>query len=212
MINTEFEALAVAIKAAYPNFNMLDKPAMKVWFTMLQDIDFKVAENAVMEHISTSKYPPSIADIRRLCMIRCNPPIMSYSEAWNTVLLAISRYGFEHYAEACALMDDLTLEVVKDLGWYNICYSTNADVLRAAFKAAYEDKAKERESKQMLPAFVLDQRTALQAKHIPIAVKKEVPVIETKTVETLLPTETAEMIKKIRDEVRNRGKQDNAEV
>jgi hypothetical protein len=191
---------------------MLDKPAMKVWFTMLQDIDFKIAENAVMEHISTCKYPPSIADIRRLCMARCNPPILSYLEAWNTVLLAISTYGFEHYKEACTLMDDLTLEVVKGLGWYNVCYSTNADVLRATFKTAYEDKARERESKQMLPAFVLSNRTALQAKHTPIAVKREVPVIETKQVESLPPTETVEMIEKVRNEVRSHGKQDNAGV
>lgn len=202
MTDKEFETLALAIKAAYPNFNLLDKPAMKIWFTMLADLDYKVAENAVLEHISTSKYPPSIADIRGLCMLRYNPRILTFSEAWSTVILAIQKYGYENHKKAYDMLDDLTLQVVKELGWYNICNSTNADVIRSAFKSAYESKARDMARQQMMPAFVAKQKAILQNKYKPVAVLQDKPLpVEEKNTEVTVPDKVQERIRQIRKEV-----------
>lgn len=54
-----FNFLFTAIKATYPNFNILSTDeAADLWFMMLKDIYYNVAENAILEHISSSQYPP----------------------------------------------------------------------------------------------------------------------------------------------------------
>ncbi len=81
MTDQEFETVALAIKAAYPNSNVLpDKYAMKVWYRMLGDLESAVVENAVWEHIGTSPFPPSIAEIREKCTARLSPMVDGVSE------------------------------------------------------------------------------------------------------------------------------------
>lgn len=82
MNKQEFAVIAVGIKSAYPASKILeDDASMNFWYRMLKDLNGKVVENAVMEHISTSVYPPNIAEIRKLCMERCKPPVLSFDEA-----------------------------------------------------------------------------------------------------------------------------------
>lgn len=114
MNKQEFAVIAVGIKSAYPASKILeDDASMNFWYRMLKDLNGKVVENAVMEHISTSVYPPNIAEIRKLCMERCKPPVLGFDEAWGVVQRAMSEYGWYHPQEAFALMDDLTVSVVK---------------------------------------------------------------------------------------------------
>lgn len=90
MTKKEFAVIAVAIKAAYPASKvMADEPSMNFWYQMLRDLDYKVAENAVMEYTTTHTFPPSIAEIRRLSLDRYKPAIPSFDEAWGTVQKAI---------------------------------------------------------------------------------------------------------------------------
>ena len=66
MNKQEFAVIAVGIKSAYPASKILeDDASMNFWYRMLKDLNGKVVENAVMEHISTSVYPPNIAEIRK---------------------------------------------------------------------------------------------------------------------------------------------------
>ena len=110
MTKPEFAMIAVAVKSAYPASKiMADDASMEFWYRMLKDLNGKVVENAVMEHISTSVYPPNIAEIRKLCMERCKPPVLGFDEAWGVVQRAMSEYGWYHPQEAFALMDDLTV-------------------------------------------------------------------------------------------------------
>ena len=100
------------------------------------------------------------------------------------------------------MLDKLTLQVVKELGWYNICNSTNADVIRSAFKTAYESKAMEMARQQMMPAFVVKQKAILQNKYKPIEVLKDKPLpVEEKTAEVKVPDKVQERIRQIRKEV-----------
>lgn len=79
MTDQEFETVALALKAAYPNSNVLpDKYAMKVWYRMLGDLESAVVENAVWEHIGTSPFPPSIAEIREKCTARLSPMVTDW--------------------------------------------------------------------------------------------------------------------------------------
>lgn len=179
MTKPEFALIAVGIKSAYPASKILaDDASMEFWYRMLKDLDAKIVENAVMEHISTSVFPPNIAEIRKLCVERMRAPVLSFDEAWGAVQKAMGRYGWYHPVEAFAMMDELTVSVVKNLGWSRLCQSENPTADRANFREAYEAKAKQAANDSLLPEFVAGEKKALQQKYVPQIEKKEAPAIE----------------------------------
>lgn len=198
MTDKEFETVVVAIKAAYPRFNALpDKYAIRAWYRMLADMDFEVVENAVLEHISTSAFPPSIAEIRKLCVERYKKVPLSFDGAWNEVLAAIAKYGLNGSREALGTMDPITLDVVKNLGWRNLCLSENQVADRANFREAYEAKVKALQVSRQLPEFVVKDKALLQKKHMPAVEEKTVAKIPEKPPERWeAPDLTEEQIEK----------------
>lgn len=179
MTEDEFEMLASAIKASYPASKILADPqAMNFWYEMLSDIDYMVAQNAYQEYVAVSIYPPTIADIRRLCMERCRPPIPSFDEAWGMVQKAISVYGSQEPQMAFASMDSLTLSIVKNLGWTRLCQDENQVAARANFREAYETKAKVLYEKSLVPEYVKRESELLKDQYIPVIEEKETPCIE----------------------------------
>lgn len=179
MDKQQFATLAIGIKSAYPASKILeDNASMDFWYMMLKDIPYEIAENAVMEHICTNIYPPNIAEIRKLCVERCQRPVLSFDEAWGVVQKAIGTYGWYHPQEAFATMDELTLSVVKNLGWSKLCQSENSTADRANFREAYEAKAKATQNSNQLPEFVAHNKALLQERYVPVIEVKEVPRIE----------------------------------
>ncbi len=179
MDKQQFATLAIGIKSAYPASKILeDNASMDFWYMTLKDIPYEIAENAVMEHICTNIYPPNIAEIRKLCMERCKTPILSFDEAWGVVRKAMSDYGWYHPQEAFATMDELTLAVVKNLGWSRLCQSENPTADRANFREAYEAKAREAVNSNMLPDFISNEKLMLQQQYAPRIEAREPPAIE----------------------------------
>lgn len=179
MDKKQFATLAIGIKSAYPASKILeDNASMDFWYMSLNDIPYEIAENAVMEHICTNIYPPNIAEIRKLCMERCKTPVLSFDEAWGVVQKALRDYGFYNPEKAFATMDELTLSVVKNLGWSRLCQSENPTADRANFREAYQAKADEMRNNNQLPEFVARNKALLQKKYVPAIEEKEVPQIE----------------------------------
>nr|WP_243895925.1 replicative helicase loader/inhibitor [Paenibacillus sp. F411] len=50
------------IKTAYPFFEITE-PGVRLWQAMLQDLDYKTAQERLRQHIRTSRFAPAIADI-----------------------------------------------------------------------------------------------------------------------------------------------------
>ena len=179
MTKKEFSQLSTGLKAAYPRFQLfVTDEEMTFWYMMLQDIDYRVAENAALEHISTNPYPPSIAEIRKLCTDRTQETLLSFDEAWGVVQNAISSYGADKPTEAYSTMDELTLSVVKNLGWTNICHSENTAADRANFRESYLERAKKRQNNMQLPEFVARKKLLIQEQYKPMLEVKEAPQIE----------------------------------
>lgn len=179
MNKQQFATLAIAMKSAYPASKILeDNASMDFWFMMLQDIDYKVAENAIAEHICTNIYPPNIAEIRKLCADRMQKPVLPFDEAWGVVQKALRDYGFYNPEKAFATMDELTLSVVKNLGWSRLCMSENPTADRANFREAYEAKAKKVQNNMQLPEFVAKNKLQIQEHYMPAVEEKTVPRIE----------------------------------
>lgn len=196
MDKQKFATLAIGIKAAYPASKILeDKPSMDFWYMMLKDIPYDVAENAIMEHICTNVFPPNIAEIRKLCIERCKKPVLSFDDAWGVVQKAMRDYGFYNPQKAFETMDELTLSVVKNLGWSNLCRSENPEASRANFRMAYEAKTKEAQNSNQLPEFVAKNKALLKEQYVPAIETKPVPQIEKKEkVEDLRDTLTPEQL------------------
>lgn len=181
MDKQQFATIAIGIKSAYPASKILeDGASMDFWYMMLKDIPYEVAENAVMEHICTSVYPPNIAEIRKLCMERCRQPVLSFDDAWGVVQKAMSMYGSWRTEEAYRTMDALTLSVVKNIGWTRMCQSENPVADRANFREAYEAKAQKLQSSNCLPEFVVQNKALLKERYIPAIEEKGAPEIEQK--------------------------------
>lgn len=179
MDKQQFATLTIGIKSAYPASKILeDNASMDFWYTMLKDIPYEIAENAVMEHICTNIYPPNIAEIRKLCVERCQRPVLSFDEAWGVVQKAMSTYDWRHPQEAFETMDELTLSVVKNLGWSRLCMSENSTADRANFREAYEAKAKKVQNNMQLPEFVAKNKLQIQEHYIPAIEEKVVTQIE----------------------------------
>lgn len=56
-----------------------------VWYRLLQDLDYKDAADALGKHLSTSVYPPTIADIR----MNIQQEELNGEAAWNLVYKAV---------------------------------------------------------------------------------------------------------------------------
>lgn len=182
MTDKEFETIALAIKAAYPNSNVLpDKYAMKTWYRALSDLDYHVAENAVWEHISTSVFPPSIAEIREKCTARLSPMVTEWGEAWEEVLQVIRKYGSYREEEAVTSLSRLTAIAVRRMGFKNLCQSENPVADRAHFQRIYEGMVKEEKRQTQLPEFVRTERSQMIESHTPPAPQIETAINDSRT-------------------------------
>lgn len=184
----EFATISMAIKAAYPNANLMpDKQSKEVWYTMLADLDYKVCMSAVKEIISNNKFAPTIAEIREKCVGYTQLPIADWSEAWETVLRLIRKYGYMEEMQALESMDDITRTCVKRLGYQNICMSENIVADRANFRDIYEAEAKRRREQSKIPLQLQTQKQQMISQLIESTVKQiekskePEPVIEQKT-------------------------------
>lgn len=66
MTKEEFKILCKIMKAVYTQSTFLqDADAFKVWYELLEDLDYTVAQVAILKYILTNKFPPTVADIRK---------------------------------------------------------------------------------------------------------------------------------------------------
>lgn len=152
MTKKEFALLASAIKTYYPREQLLpNTQSMELWFNMLGDIPYKVAEAALQKWVATNKFSPTIADIRELSTSIQHGDLPEWGDAWQNVREAVQRYGWYRQEEAMASLDDLTRECVKRIGFERLCHSEEPALERANFRMVYETMAQRRKIQEQLP-------------------------------------------------------------
>jgi hypothetical protein len=97
MTADETKAVLAVIKVAFPGFSKGIDPddVLNVWHDMFRDDDMKVVAEAVKILIATSKFPPTIAEVREKVMLVTRPQtdaLMTELDAWNIVDKAIDYY------------------------------------------------------------------------------------------------------------------------
>lgn len=141
------------IKAAYPNFyrNTEDvKDAIALWRMMFEDDDNNKVLMAVKMHISTNKFPPTVADIREQ-LVNATEKTITADEAWGQLIKCISRYGQYNVEGAMESMDPKVAQLVKRLGYKELCRSENQMADRAHFVKLWDGQVKHSKQQAMLP-------------------------------------------------------------
>lgn len=140
MTKQEFVALAATIKNFYPRDNLLPtQEALGCWYAALEDLDYATAKAAVIRHVQTSKYAPTVAEIREQAVKTTTAEEeLDWSAAWRKVKKAISACGLYEEQKALETMDKYTRETAKRMDWRSICTSESEEVCRAQFRQMYE--------------------------------------------------------------------------
>ena len=95
MTKEEFMILVKTMKAVHPAmFQSMD--TIEIWYKMLADLNYKDAADALGKHLSTSVYPPTVANIRSGCVVDDG---MNGEEAWSLVYKAICNSGYNSVEE-----------------------------------------------------------------------------------------------------------------
>lgn len=159
----EFATIAMAIKAAYPNSNIMpDDKSRDVWYTMLADLDYGVCMVALKEHISTNKFPPAISELRERCARLTSLKVADWGEAWGQVNRAIRHFGSYRPEEALDSLDPVTRKCVQRIGFVNLCLSENIVADRANFRLIYEQESKRIQEDNQLPMKVREEKLKLE--------------------------------------------------
>jgi hypothetical protein len=148
MNRSEAAKLVALLQAAYPNFTTSEATA-SVYETLLRDLDADVAKAAIERLICTSRFMPTIAEIREMCVTVRHGTVRTGAEAWGDVGIAIRRFGSYR---APKFDDPAVAQAVKCLGWRNLCLGSSNDAAdRARFCEIYDSITKQEREQEALP-------------------------------------------------------------
>lgn len=142
MTQTEIMKLVAMLVATYRNTMRLDDRELvtmsAVYETMLADLDAEAATCAVKRLIASSKWMPTIAEIRSAVLEITEGPVRAAGDAWGDVREAIGTVGMNRYPR---FADPVVARCVDALGWTELCLSENAVADRARFIELYAQLA-----------------------------------------------------------------------
>lgn len=140
MTEVEAQKLVTVLVTAWPtSFARLDAnqrtDTMRLYREMIADLDYAAANAAVKRLIASSRFLPTVAEIRESAIQADCGPQRAGGEAWGDVLAAVHRFGVYR---SPAFADPLVARAVSALGWEEICNSENQAADRARFVELYE--------------------------------------------------------------------------
>lgn len=165
MTREETIKLIGIITMAYPNFDKFRdekhiRSMVNVWADMFAEDEAGLVALAIKEHISTSKWPPSIAEIRELMTRIVNPNIIPPDEAWEIVAKYLYLAGEHCHRDYRAELPQAIADSIDAIGYgqlyaLHVAYargsSAKAELDRVAFLQTYEEKVERQRRKAMLP-------------------------------------------------------------
>jgi hypothetical protein len=134
MTKADVTELVAILSAAFPGSSMSER-TVEVYEGMLLDLDFEAAKKAVARLVTTSRFLPTIAEIRTAAFELEQGARRLAGEAWGDVLSEIRRtgsYGVPRFVDA------RTAECVRLMGWRNLCFSESDAADRARFAELYD--------------------------------------------------------------------------
>lgn len=138
--------------ANFPNLQQKEmKPTAILWEKALSDISYDIAEKALIKVLSTSKFFPTVADIRDATAQITQPRTLDAMEAWGLIGEAIRKFGFYRQKEAMESLPSDVADMVKRFTWRELCLSESPDTLRAQFRMAWDTHSKRKNEMKAIP-------------------------------------------------------------
>lgn len=161
----EFKILVKGMKSIWPSEKFLpDGESVKIWYRLLKDLPYNVANVAIQKYALTNKFPPSIAEIREQAAEVTDKSLEAdWGNAWNQVTRAIQNYGMWGTEKAMESMDEITRECVMRLGWKELCMSENPTADRANFRMIYEQLRTKKREEATIPLEVKETIQRIQS-------------------------------------------------
>ena len=122
MTRADAAKLVAIVVTAYPNYDKFRDAnavtaAVDLWAMMFAEDNGGLVGLAVKKHIATSKWPPSVAEIRELMLEIAAPDLIPPDLAWLAVSDALA-VGGEYNGDAqIAKMPPLVARAVEAIGW-----------------------------------------------------------------------------------------------
>lgn len=165
MTRKEIISLIGVITMAYQKFDKFRdenhiRSMVTVWADIFSEDDASLVGLAVKEHINTSVWPPSIAEIRERMFRITNPNIIPPEEAWSMVAKLMYVEGEYNHRDYHKFLPKAIAETIDAIGYtqlygLHVAYirgsSSKAGLDRVAFIQAYEEKYEQQRRTAMLP-------------------------------------------------------------
>lgn len=157
MTKIEFSKITAAINTYYPR----EKPfpnaaAMQLWYEEFKDLPYEDVVVALRRHVNTSKWCPTIAELKEAIVVNVAGD-QDWGAAWEECLRAVGHFGQYQEAEALDSMSPLTREIVKRIGFKELCRSEDQMADRANFRKIYEQVTSNEYNKAALPRELQDK-------------------------------------------------------
>lgn len=153
MTQEEFKVILASLKSNYKDVNVKTKEQFTFWYEMLKDLDYKALETASRKYMMENTFSPTIADLRKACCSVSSGDKISSTEAIDLIQKAIRNYGTYAYEGAMKFLekeDKTVYELVKKLGWKNIC-GADMKYLQTHLNKLYVEYSKVSSSQALLP-------------------------------------------------------------
>jgi len=163
-LNEAIKLVAIAV-ASFPNTQDKDMKSTAIaWSKVLSDLPSGIAEAALVKVLNTSKFFPTLAEIREAATEIQNGGLSQITggEAWAKVTRAIyefsiSRYNPEDVKDAHAYINDRTISgAVQTFGGL-IAIAESEDpesVMRGQFIRVFENIVKREKEEAMIPDYI----------------------------------------------------------
>lgn len=126
-----------------------------VWTQMFKDDNPRLVELAVQRHIATSKWPPSIAEIREQMVTIQHPELIPPDQAWEAVADRKATEGDWGYTESPAdALPPMIARTVQTIGWYDLW--KREEKARQTFLELYRPAYERERERAMLPKALSD--------------------------------------------------------
>lgn len=147
----------------------MTKERMKLYVSMLADVNPVTLEQAVANLIKRSKFLPSIAEIREECSalsayVNAHDELPIAQSEWEKVIKVVGTYGFEHGKEH---LEGLTLTAARTI-WSSfdprMGHEYNEASCRAQFIKCYEQLIDREKHRQRMANSIKDNHLLLKAR------------------------------------------------
>lgn len=175
MTKADAAKLVAIVVTAYPNYDKFKDEAavtatVSLWASMFQSDDGRIVALALNKHIATSKWPPSVAEIRELMLELMRPDLIEPDRAWLAVSDLLYTTGENNHGDLHLQLPPLAARAVEAIGYYNLyemhrsCYRGGKPGMdRVAFMDIYKPMYEREKQRAMTPEGLTSQIDAVAA-------------------------------------------------